>query len=320
MDMKKTLSLLLFVFAATLSYAQSDTIITYHLFGGKETAPANAFYYSYITQQKDGLWVRVDFYVHNDSVQMKGRFTDRELKNKTGPFSYYHYNGQLSSAGAYENNKKQGLWLSWAEEGHLTDSFIYKNDVVVYGRNFSKEGTASGFWDPSTGDTVLRKHLAPNGRLSSEGQTYANKREGRWKYYDTSGKLMSEAIYQKDSVIASTCYDQGGNIQKGDCIIEREPQVKGGNAAWRRYLERAFAKELPRIGSLADLPGVVMVRFLIDKEGRITDVHVKASTEPRLNEVAIRIVSNGPLWEPGIQHNRKVRSYHTQPVVFMGNY
>jgi hypothetical protein len=317
--MRKILPLLLFMLAATLSYAQSDTLVTYHLFGGQETAPANAFYYSYITQQQDGLWARVDFYIHNDSVQMKGRFTDKELKNKTGPFSYYHFNGRLSSTGRYDNNKKQGLWLSWAEEGHLTDSFIYKNDIVVYGRSFSKDGKVSGFWDLSAGDTVLRKDLGLNGRLASEGQSYGNKREGRWKYYDTSGKLISEAIYHKDSVISSTCYDKEGNIQKGDCIIEREPRVKGGNAAWKRYLIGAFAKELPRIGYAAELPGVVMVRFLVDKEGRITNVHVKASTEPRLNEVAIRIISNGPSWEPGIQHNRKVRTYHTQPVVFMGS-
>lgn len=303
--------------ATTLSNAQSDTIVKYYDHAGKQIAPATAFSYSYVTKQPDGLWVRVDFYVHNDSLQMKGRFTDKELKNKTGPFSYYHYNGRLSATGRYENNQKQGLWLSWAEEGHLTDSLFYKNDMLIYGRSFYKDGKISSSWDPSVGDTILRRQLRPDGRLLYEGQAYANNREGYWKYYDTTGKLMMEAIYQKDSVIAFTCYDEMGNVQKENCIFEREAQVKGGNSFWRKHLERSFARELPKAFYKGEFSGVVLVRFIVDTAGRVTDVKITASTEPRLNEAAIRIISSGPLWEPGIQYNRKVRSFHTQPLYFV---
>jgi antitoxin component YwqK of YwqJK toxin-antitoxin module len=312
MAMKKILPVLLFILGTTLSYAQSDTIVKYYNHAGGPIAAASAFTYSYSTKQPDGLWVRVDFYVHNDSVQMKGRFTDKDLKNKTGPFSYYHYNGKMSSAGRYGNNKKEGLWLSWSADGNLTDSLVYRNDILVYGRSFFKDGKVSATWDSSAGDTVLRKQLRADGRLFYEGQSYANNREGRWKYYDTTGKLMMEAIYHKDSAIAFSCYDEKGNIQNENCVFEREAQVKGGSGLWRRHLERSFAAFYK-----GDYTGAVLVGFIIDTSGRITDVSIKASTEPRLNEAAIRIISSGPLWEPAIQYNRKVRSFHTQPLYFM---
>ena len=303
--------------AANLSYAQSDTVVNYYDYGWKETAPANAFYYSIVTRQQDGFWVRLDFYIHNDSLQMKGRFTDKELKNKIGPFSYYHENGRLASTGRYEKNQKEGRWLSWAADGHLTDSFLYKDNIVVYGRRFLKDGKVSDLWDWSEGDTIRRKGFRENGRLFYEGQAYSNNREGLWKYYDSSGKLMMEAIYQKDSAIAFTCYDERGNIQKENCIYEREAKVKGGSSAWRKHLEKAFTKGLPTAFYRGELSGIVIVNFMIDKEGRITDVNIRASTEPRLNEAAIRMVSSGPLWEPAIQYNRKVKSYHTQPISFL---
>lgn len=310
--MRKLLSLFLFMQASILCRAQSDTTLSYYNHAGNPIAPASAFTYSYLTRGQDGLWVRVDFYVHNDSVQMKGRYTDREQKNKTGPFSFYHYNGKLASTGVYANNKKQGLWITRTEEGDLKDSLFYRDDILLYGKSFFKDGKVSISWSPSAGDSVLRRQMSANGKVSYEGMVYANNYEGLWKYYDTTGKLMMEAVYQKDSVINFTCYDAQGNIRKEDCIFERAAQAKGGKNAWRRHLESSFNAIYK-----GDYSGAVLVGFVIDTTGRITEVSIKASTEPRLNEAAMRIIKSGPLWEPAILYNHKVKSYHTQPLYFV---
>lgn len=274
--------------------------------------PATAFIYSYVSNTPDGIWTRVDFYVHNDSVQMKGRYTDKEQKNKTGPFSYYHYNGKLSSSGVYVNNKKDGLWRKWSEEGMLTDSLVYRDDIVLSGKSFFKDGKVSGSWLPSAGDTVVRRQMRMDGKLYYEGKSYAGENEGLWKYYDTTGKLMMEAVYQKDSVISFTCYDTDGKVQTRDCIFEREAQTKGGKNAWRRHLENSFSSIYK-----GDYSGVILVGFSVDIDGKVTEVSIKASTEPRLNEAALRIIKGSPLWEPAIQYNRKVKTFHTQPLTFI---
>jgi protein TonB len=61
----------------------------------------------------------------------------------------------------------------------------------------------------------------------------------------------------------------------------------------------------------------VNVRFLVEKNGRITDV--KALNDPGYNLAlgAERTIRTGPKWKAGQIGGRKVRSYHTQPIIFM---
>jgi periplasmic protein TonB len=89
-------------------------------------------------------------------------------------------------------------------------------------------------------------------------------------------------------------------------------------AAWRRHLE---IRLLPYIESAAKAKmkaGIytVNVRFLVEKDGRITDV--KALNDPGygLAKGSEKVVRTGPRWTPGELNGKKVRSYHTQPITF----
>ena len=60
----------------------------------------------------------------------------------------------------------------------------------------------------------------------------------------------------------------------------------------------------------------INVRFLIERDGRIADV--KALNDPGygLAKGSEKVVRTGPRWTPGEINGRKVRSYHTQPIIF----
>jgi protein TonB len=79
----------------------------------------------------------------------------------------------------------------------------------------------------------------------------------------------------------------------------------------QRYIEDAASQGMN--------PGqyTVQVRFLVERDGSITDV--KALNEPGygLAKGAEEVVRRGPKWSPGEQNGRKVRSYHTQPITFV---
>ena len=61
----------------------------------------------------------------------------------------------------------------------------------------------------------------------------------------------------------------------------------------------------------------VQVRFLVLKDGSLTDVQALNDPGYNLAAAAIRAVKTGPKWNPGLQNRKPVNSYHTQPITFV---
>ena len=72
----------------------------------------------------------------------------------------------------------------------------------------------------------------------------------------------------------------------------------------------------PESAVRAGVQGRVMVDFIVDKEGKVTDVRVVRSVDPELDEEAVRVVSASPRWKPGRMGGQKVRASVTIPVEF----
>ena len=62
--------------------------------------------------------------------------------------------------------------------------------------------------------------------------------------------------------------------------------------------------------------GFRVVSFLIDKDGRLTNIEVLQSPDRSLSEEAIRVLNKSPKWSPGKQRNQAVRVKYTLPVDF----
>jgi protein TonB len=87
---------------------------------------------------------------------------------------------------------------------------------------------------------------------------------------------------------------------------------------WKRHLENELLPILEKASRRMKAGTyIVNVRFLVEKDGSISDV--KALNDPGfgLAKGAEKVVKTGPRWSPGIYNGRKVRSYHTQPIAFV---
>jgi periplasmic protein TonB len=88
---------------------------------------------------------------------------------------------------------------------------------------------------------------------------------------------------------------------------------------WRRHLERNLVYYIEDAAQSGMEPGhyTVNVRFLVEKDGSISQA--KALNDPGygLGKGAEQVVKKGPNWNPGEQNGRKVRSFHTQPITFV---
>ena len=87
----------------------------------------------------------------------------------------------------------------------------------------------------------------------------------------------------------------------------------------RQFLERWVYQYLkyPQKAVEEGIQGRVMVDFIIDKEGNVTDVKVVRSVDPLLDDEAVRVVSASPKWRPGRVNGAKVRTSMTIPVEFI---
>jgi protein TonB len=99
--------------------------------------------------------------------------------------------------------------------------------------------------------------------------------------------------------------------------VEIDAAFPGGDAAWRRYLERNLNAQVPADNGASEGTYTVMVQFIVDKEGNISDVRGLTSHGYGMEEEAIKVIRKGPKWTPAIQNGRQVKAYRRQPITFV---
>ena len=95
--------------------------------------------------------------------------------------------------------------------------------------------------------------------------------------------------------------------------VEIESEYPGGIAAWYRYLQKNLV--YPDEAVSAEVQGQVVVRFIVDKEGVVSDVEA-VSGPNELRDAAVTVIKRSGKWNPAVQNGRKVKSYKSQPVNF----
>ena len=74
--------------------------------------------------------------------------------------------------------------------------------------------------------------------------------------------------------------------------------------------------KFPQIALENNIQGRVVLSFVIDKDGRLTNVEVLQAPDRSLAEEAVRVLNKSPKWSPGKQRNQTVRVKFTLPVDF----
>ena len=97
-------------------------------------------------------------------------------------------------------------------------------------------------------------------------------------------------------------------------VVEEMPQFPGGQAALLEYLAKNI--KYPVVAEENGVQGRVIVTFVVERDGSITDVRVVKSVDPSLDKEAARVVKSMPKWQPGKQNGSAVRVKYTVPVQF----
>lgn len=97
-------------------------------------------------------------------------------------------------------------------------------------------------------------------------------------------------------------------------VVEEMPQFPGGPSALFEYLSNNL--QYPVVAEENGVQGRVIVTFIVEKDGSISNAKVVKVVDPSLDKEAIRLVESMPNWIPGKQNGEPVRVKYTVPVTF----
>ncbi len=97
-------------------------------------------------------------------------------------------------------------------------------------------------------------------------------------------------------------------------VVEEMPMFPGGEGALMEYLQKNL--RYPAVASENGIEGRVIVRFVVGKDGSVSNVTVARGVDPSLDKEAVRVVESMPKWTPGKQNGQAVNVFYTLPVTF----
>jgi protein TonB len=97
-------------------------------------------------------------------------------------------------------------------------------------------------------------------------------------------------------------------------VVEDKPAFPGGMEAMIQFLSTNI--QYPADAKKQKIDGRVLVNFVIEKDGSITDVKVMKPGFPSLDVEAVRVVKMMPKWKPGYQKGQAVRVLFALPISF----
>ena len=97
--------------------------------------------------------------------------------------------------------------------------------------------------------------------------------------------------------------------------VEKMPSFKGGDLmTFRNWVMERI--RYPQIAQENNITGRVLLGFVIEKDGSLTNIQVLQTPDSSLSDEAIRVLKTSPKWTPGKQGNKTVRVKYTLPVEF----
>lgn len=119
-----------------------------------------------------------------------------------------------------------------------------------------------------------------------------------------------------------TCYDVAVVPEEPDVVqttdeifrtVDTMPHFPGGEKALTEFIQ----KNLRYPETDTDVQGRVVIRFVVEKDGEISNIEILRSLASEFDKEAVRIIQLMPKWVPGKQNGKPARVYYTLPIRFI---
>lgn len=129
-------------------------------------------------------------------------------------------------------------------------------------------------------------------------------------------KSEQSALYSEKPLnmqAESQLVTQNGTEKNTD-IDDELPSFPGGDAKLREWIKKNM--KYPSYAKNNGIEGQVLVVFIVEKDGSISNAEVSWGVDPSLDQEALRIVNKMPRWKPGTQNGVAMRVKYRLPITF----
>jgi len=248
-------------------------------------------------------------YFKSKKLCMIGGSSDKDILKREGQFIYYYENGNKKAVVNYSKNNKTGIEYRWYENGNikaeLDHSKIKDADV---------DFKINNYWNPQQEQKVISGNGSVDYSDENQediGEVKDGLPDGIWKGKNLKRKFSYIENYRKGKFISGISTDSQG-IEHQYKHLEIRPEPKKGIKDFYQYIGKNYKKTENAIAN--KISGKLVLSFIIDKDGSITEPKILKSLGYGLDEEAIRVITNYNGWIPGQQKGINVRALYSIPI------
>jgi TonB family protein len=315
---KSLLVLMLGLMLFQTAKAQQDTLLYYMKNSGVATANKDSADYFMLIMPPDTSTGKklypVREYYADRKIKLLGTSITNDFKalKFDGICMSYFPNGKRSEIITYRAGEYHGSFTDYYPNGQLYDSGINngKGNLQLID---CRDSIGKKLAENGNGKWVMYDNMFKN--ILIEGNVVDSLKEGEWHGL-IGKKIICVDKYSKGNFISGIYYDVKGKEHPFK-VLDIEPHYEEGIPGFYRFLGQNI--KYPDIDKQNNVQGKVIVSFVVERDGALTDIKVLRSPTERMGAEAARVISLCPNWMPGIQNGMPVRVQYTVPLSFTLN-
>ena len=254
----------------------------------------------------------------NGASKLEGKSSAINPPAYEGACAKFYPNGKRQSVLTYKAGKLVGNAYEFYPNGKL---YVVKkfpdvanaDDDMQDSYQITAENDSLGTVLIADGNGYFKAYNDKFTAVVEEGNVKNGKRDGNWKGSDPGQGITYSETYEDGKFLSGTSIGKNGDSIKYN-VRDVEPQFKGGVKDFYRYLGRNIA--YPDYEREHNIQGKVILTFIVEKNGELSNIKVLSSVSDNIDKEAIRVVSESPKWIPGTEYGRNCRVYYTIPIDF----
>jgi TonB family protein len=318
--MKPLFAITLFLVMATGAFAQRQNVYFLKNNGNYVDVRDSADYIRIVREPDSAstLYNIFEFYL-SGAKKLTGKSSKINPPQYQGVCVTYYANGCRESVVNYKNGSRAGEDMDFYPNGRLYTEFTYPEGNKDYSPLFDgyliKTNTDSlGNPQVTNGNGYYKGFDEKFKYVKEEGPVKDGKRDGQWKGNFQNIHTTFTETYNNGLLVSGTATTQDGKVNTYAKSRWVSPQFKGGISAFSRFLSRNI--NYPEDARRQNIEGTVILSFVVEKDGSLTDVKVSKSVAAILDDEAVRVLKDSPKWLPGTEFGLPVKVRYSVPVSF----
>jgi len=313
----KPLITIAFLFIATACFAQRQNVYFLKDNGMYVQQRDSADYVRVVSEPDSGsTFYNVFEFYPNGVKKLTGKSSAIDPQKYEGACIRYYKNGKKQSVINYKGNNIIGEEYEYYPNGKpymikkYPDSVKADNDgSFLITAEYDSLGTAL----VTDGNGYYKSYDNKFKSIVEEGNIKNGRNDGQWKGINEGLHIRFSETYDNGKFLGGISVGEHNDTVKYK-VRGTEPQYKGGIKAFSSFLANNI--QYPDYERAHNIQGKVMLSFVVEKDGKVTDIRVVKNVSYNIDKEALRVISLSPKWIPGVEYGRPVRVQYTQPINF----